>query len=49
MPQTAARLEVIAPQKEKKTARLVIAGLAVVLAAGGAIGWAMYAQWVRIH
>ena len=45
MPQAAAKLEVLARnQKEKKTARLVVAGLAALLSCGGAAGWATYSQ-----
>jgi membrane fusion protein (multidrug efflux system) len=44
MPQ-AAKLEVLSTaRKEKKTARLVIAGLAILLAVGSATGWALYSQ-----
>jgi len=45
MPQAVAKLEVVAPtQKEKKTARMVILGLAALLALGGAAAWALYSQ-----
>ena len=45
MPQAAARLEVFSrTPNDKKTARFVIAGLAVMLACGAAAGWALYAQ-----
>ena len=44
MPQ-AAKLEVLSTaRKEKKTARIVIAGLAILLAVGSATGWALYSQ-----
>ena len=44
MPQ-AAKLEVLSTaRKEKKTARIVIAGLAILLAVGSATGWAVYSQ-----
>ena len=43
MPQAAAKLEVLPrTHKEKKTARMVIAGLAALLACAGAAGWMMY-------
>src|SRR5215469_9703345 len=45
MPQATAKLEVISPaQKEKKTVRIVILGLAAFLAAAGAAGWGVYSQ-----
>src|SRR5215469_10417349 len=45
MPQATAKLEVISPaQKEKKTVRIVILGLAALLAAAGAAGWGVYSQ-----
>lgn len=44
MPQ-AAKLEVLSTaRKEKKTARIVIAGLAILFAVGSATGWALYSQ-----
>jgi membrane fusion protein (multidrug efflux system) len=44
MPHATAKLEVVsAPQKEKKTARIVIAAVAALLACGGAAAWAVYA------
>jgi len=45
MPQAVAEFEVIArKQSEKKFPRLVIAGLAALLLAGAAAGWAIYGQ-----
>jgi len=45
MPQATAKLEVISPtQKEKKTTRILILGLAALLACGGATGWGVYSQ-----
>jgi membrane fusion protein (multidrug efflux system) len=45
MPQVAAKLEAISPiKKEKKTARVVIMGLAALLVCVGASGWAVYAN-----
>jgi membrane fusion protein (multidrug efflux system) len=44
MPQ-AAKLKVLSTaRKEKKTARIVIAGLAILLVVGSATGWALYSQ-----
>jgi membrane fusion protein (multidrug efflux system) len=45
MPQAAAKLEVLtAKRNEKKTARIVIASLAALLACGGATGWGVYSH-----
>lgn len=44
MPQAAAKLEVLSRnQTDKRTTRLVMAGLVALLACGGAAGWAIYA------
>ena len=45
MPQAAPKLEVLSrAQNEKKTTRIVIAGLAALLACAGAAGWLIYTQ-----
>jgi membrane fusion protein (multidrug efflux system) len=44
MPQATAKLEVVsAPEKEKKTTRLIIAGIVALLVCAGGAAWAMYA------
>ena len=45
MPQAAAKFEVLPrTQKEKKTARILVAGLAALLVVAGATGWALYSR-----